>query len=78
MYKHDHEAQATEGTLKPIQRHLRVHEVAALTGYATATLRRKIAQGEIESVKIGRIRVIPESAVRRLLLGTADDLSLRS
>ena len=56
--------------MDPIERHLRLQEVAALTGYATATLRRKIAQGEIKSVKVGRIRVIPESEVRRLLRST--------
>ena len=49
------------------EKHLRVEEVAGLTGYSVATIRKKIARREVGYRKIGRIIAIPESELTRLL-----------
>ena len=49
------------------EKHLRVDEVATLTGYSVATIRKKISRREIGYRKIGRIIAIPESEADRLL-----------
>lgn len=50
-----------------IEKHLRVHEVAALTGYSVATIRKKVLKRELGFRKVNRIISIPESEVVRLL-----------
>ena len=42
-------------------------EFAKLVGYQTSTVRKKVFNREIDSVKVGRIVLIPESEVARLL-----------
>jgi excisionase family DNA binding protein len=49
------------------ERHLRVDEVAHLTGYSAVTIRKKLNRREIGFRKIGRILAIPESEVSRLM-----------
>ena len=49
------------------ERHLRVGEVARITGYSVASVRKKLNRREIAYRKIGRIVSIPESEVSRLL-----------
>ncbi|MDR4470722.1 MAG: helix-turn-helix domain-containing protein [Nitrospira sp.] len=49
------------------ERHLRVDEFARVTGYKVATIRKKILKREISYRKVGRIVIIPESEVDRLL-----------
>lgn len=51
----------------PSERHMRVEEFAKLTGYKTSTVRKKILRREISYRKVGRIVIIPESEVERLL-----------
>jgi excisionase family DNA binding protein len=48
-------------------RNLRVDEVAEMTGYKPSTIRKKLLRREIGFHKVGRIIVIPESEVDRLL-----------
>jgi hypothetical protein len=50
-----------------MERHLRVEEVARLTGYSIASVRKKLARREIGYRKIGRIIAIPERELARLL-----------
>lgn len=50
-----------------IEKHLRVREVSALTGYSVATIRKKILRREIGFRKVNRIISIPESEVRRFM-----------
>jgi excisionase family DNA binding protein len=49
------------------QRHLRVEEFAQRTGYKIPTIRKKLLRREITYRKVGRIVLIPESEVDRLL-----------
>ena len=49
------------------ERHLRVDEFAQRTGYEPATVRKKLLRREISYRKVGRIVLIPESEVKRLL-----------
>ena len=49
------------------ERHMRVEEFARLTGYKITTIRKKILRREISYRKVGRIVIIPESEVDRLL-----------
>jgi excisionase family DNA binding protein len=46
---------------------LRVDEVAKMTGYKPSTIRKKLLRREIGFHKVGRIIVIPQSEVERLL-----------
>jgi len=46
---------------------LRVSDFAKATGYTKATIRKKLYLREISYHKVGRIIVIPESEVERLL-----------
>jgi excisionase family DNA binding protein len=49
---------------------LRISEAADVLGVAEKTIRAWVAQGKIDSVKHGRNRRIPESAVReRVIIG---------
>ncbi len=48
-------------------RNLRVEEVAKMLGYKASTIRKKLLRREIGYHKVGRIIVIPESEVDRLL-----------
>ena len=48
-------------------RNLRVDEVAQMLGYKASTIRKKLLRREISYRKVGRIVVIPESEVERLL-----------
>ena len=49
------------------EKHLRVDEFAKQTGYKIPTVRKKILRREISYRKVGRIVLIPESEVDRLL-----------
>jgi len=49
------------------ERHLRVEEFAERTGYRIPTVRKKLLRREISYRKVGRIVLIPESEVDRLL-----------
>ena len=49
------------------EKHMRVDEFARLTGYKIPTIRKKILRREISYRKVGRIVIIPESEVDRLL-----------
>jgi len=51
----------------PNERHMRVEEFARLTGYKITTVRKKLLRREITYRKVGRIVIIPESEVDRLL-----------
>lgn len=50
-----------------IERHLRVDEVAEITRYTVATIRKKLSRGEIGHRKCGRIVLIPLSEAHRLM-----------
>lgn len=50
-----------------IERHIRVDEFAHRSGYAIATIRKKIARREIAYRKVGRIITIPESSLSKML-----------
>ena len=49
------------------ERRLRIAEFAECVGYKASTVRKKILKREIAHYKVGRILVIPESEVHRLL-----------
>ena len=49
------------------ERKLRIPEFAESVGYKPSTIRKKLLRREIAYHKIGRISVIPESEVDRLL-----------
>lgn len=49
------------------ERQLRVSEFAERIGYKPSTIRKKLLRREIDYRKVGRIIVIPESEVARLL-----------
>ncbi len=49
------------------ENHLRVSKFAQSSGYAIATIRKKILRREIAYRKVGRIILIPESELNRLL-----------
>jgi excisionase family DNA binding protein len=51
----------------PIEKHYDGHELAELLGLDYETVLRKAQTGEIASVRIGRLRRFPESAVRDYL-----------
>jgi len=46
---------------------LRIPVFARRTGYEVSTIRKKLARREIAYYKVGRIIMIPESEVQRLL-----------
>lgn len=46
---------------------LRISEFAKLVGYQVSTIRKKIYRREIDSIKVGRIVLIPAQEVKRLL-----------
>jgi hypothetical protein len=49
------------------ERHMRVKEFAKRSGYEIATVRKKLLRREISYRKVGRIVIIPESELERLL-----------
>jgi excisionase family DNA binding protein len=49
------------------ERRYRVREVAERTGYTQATIRKKLLRREISYHKVGRIVLVPESEISRLL-----------
>ena len=49
------------------ERKLQIQEFAKSVGYKPSTIRKKLLRREIAFHKVGRIIVIPESEVRRLL-----------
>ena len=49
------------------ERPLRVVEFAQAVGYSIATVRKKIFRKEIDSYKVGRIVLVPQTEVKRLL-----------
>lgn len=49
------------------ERHMRVDEFAERTGYKIPTVRKKLLRREISYRKVGRIVLIPESELARLL-----------
>jgi excisionase family DNA binding protein len=53
--------------VRKYERVLRVVEFARATGYKVSTIRKKLFRREIGYHKVGRIIVIPESEVTRLL-----------
>ncbi len=48
-------------------RNLRIQEFCERVGYKVSTVRKKIFLKEIDSIKVGRIILIPEAEVARLL-----------
>lgn len=52
---------------EPDEKNLRLHEFCELVGYKTSTVRKKIFKREIDSIKVGRIILIPKREVKRLL-----------
>ena len=60
------------------EKHLRVSEVAELTGYKESTIRKKLLQREIAFRKIGRIIAVPESELKRLLGEVHEAVALKS
>ena len=49
------------------ERHMRVAEFADRSGYAIATIRKKISRRQIAHRKVGRIITIPESELSKML-----------
>jgi excisionase family DNA binding protein len=49
------------------EKHMRVHEFAAATGYEISTIRKKLTERKISYRKVGRIVLIPESELERML-----------
>jgi hypothetical protein len=57
-----------EGLLMGVQeRKYRIKEVVAATGYTEATIRKKILRREIAHTKVGKIIVVSETEIARLL-----------
>lgn len=57
-----------KGVLKmTIESNLRIAEFAKRVGYEVSTIRKKIYRREIDSIKVGRLVLVPESEVDRLL-----------
>lgn len=46
---------------------LRIAEFAKLVGYEVSTIRKKVWRRELDSIKVGRIVLIPAREVNRLL-----------
>jgi excisionase family DNA binding protein len=57
-----------------IEKHYTAHELADLLSLDYETVLRKAQTGEIRSVRIGRLRRFPESAVRDYLERQRDDV----
>ena len=55
-----------------VERHLRGHEVADLLGLHYETVMHLAQTGEIETVRVGRLRLFPESAVNAYLNRNVD------
>jgi hypothetical protein len=52
---------------KDLEREYRLQEASAISGYKPSTLRKKIYNKELGSMKRGRIVTIPERELRRLI-----------
>ncbi|MEC4680437.1 MAG: helix-turn-helix domain-containing protein [Nitrospirota bacterium] len=50
-----------------MERFFRVNEAASALGYKASTMRKKILTGEVGYHRVGRIIVIPESEIKRML-----------
>jgi excisionase family DNA binding protein len=57
-----------------IEKHYTAHELAELLGLDYETVLRKAQEGEIASVRVGRLRRYPESAVRAFLARQTDNV----
>ncbi|GAO38590.1 hypothetical protein SCH01S_16_01090 [Sphingomonas changbaiensis NBRC 104936] len=55
----------TEPQMEPIS--VRIREACRLTGVGRSKLYELIAAGEVETVKIGRITLVPMSSLRALI-----------
>ena len=55
----------TESQIEPIS--VRIREACRLTGVGRSKLYELIASGEVETVKIGRITLVPMSSLRALI-----------
>jgi excisionase family DNA binding protein len=53
----------------PAKRAFRIPEVAELLSLSVSEIEILVAQGEIESIKVGRARLIPASAIDRFIDG---------
>ncbi|MEO7863581.1 MAG: helix-turn-helix domain-containing protein [Nitrospirales bacterium] len=49
------------------ERRYRVREVAECTGYAESTVRKMILRRELGYHKVGRLVLVPESEIKRIL-----------
>lgn len=49
------------------ERRYRVREVAECTGYAESTVRKMILRRELAYHKVGRLVLVPESEIKRIL-----------
>ena len=49
------------------ERRYRVREVAECTGYAESTVRKMILRRELGYHKVGRLVLVPESEIKRML-----------
>ena len=50
-----------------LERNYRLNDLSTITGYTVGAIRKKIRRRELGYRKIGRIVVVPESEVKRLL-----------
>lgn len=55
----------TESQIEPIS--VRIREACRLTGVGRSKLYELIAAGEVETVKIGRITLVPMTSLRALI-----------
>ena len=53
--------------LRMLERNYRLNDLSTITGYTVGAIRKKIRRRELGYRKIGRIVVVPESEVKRLL-----------
>ncbi len=49
------------------RKNLRIAEFADRVGYKVSTIRKKVWRRELDSIKVGRLILIPEKEVERLL-----------
>ena len=49
------------------QKNLRIAAFAERVGYEVSTIRKKVSKRELDSIKVGRLVLIPEREVDRLL-----------
>jgi excisionase family DNA binding protein len=56
-----------DGETRPAKRAYRTPEVAELLSLSDSEVRELVASGELESIKVGRIRLVPLSAIDRFI-----------